>query len=45
MITCVYLYCDFHTFLYHVRGELNVIDSGPVTLVTTILRVTQGYPL
>ena len=37
-ITCaIYLYCDFHTFPYYVSGELNVIDSGTVTLVMTIL--------
>ena len=36
IMCAIYLYCDFHTFLY-VRKELNVIDSGTVVLVITIL--------
>ena len=34
----IYLYCDFHTFLYYARRELIVIDSGTIVLlVMTIL--------
>ena len=36
-VTCtIYLYCDFHTFLYYVSRELNVINSGTVTLAMTV---------
>ena len=30
------LYCDFHTFLY-MQAEFNVIDSGTIVLIRTIL--------
>ena len=36
------LYCDFHTFLLYVSRELNVIDSGTVVFVTTILKSYPG---
>ena len=44
-MTCtICLYCNFCTFLYYASTELNLIDSGIVVLVMSILVIVEELP-